>query len=65
LKERSRVKTIVQGYCNGHHMYFPTIEAAFEGGYGADDTVSWVPLGAGEEMMDRALINIYTMLAAK
>ena len=65
LKARSRVKTIVQGYCNGHHMYFPTIEAAFEGGYGADETVSWVPLGAGEEMMDKALINIYRMLAQK
>ncbi len=65
LKARSRVKTIVQGYCNGHHMYFPTIEAAFEGGYGADQTVSWVPIGAGEEMMDKALINIYTMLGAK
>ncbi len=62
LKARSRVKTILQGYCNGHHMYFPTIEAAFEGGYGADQTVSWVPIGAGEEMMDQALINIYAML---
>ena len=63
LKERSKdVKTIFVGYCNGHHMYFPTIEAASEGGYGADPTVSWVPLGAGEAMMDKALINIYTML---
>lgn len=62
LKARSRVKTIVQGYCNGHHMYFPTIEAAFEGGYGADSTVSWVPIGAGEQMMDKALVNIYTLL---
>lgn len=62
LKERARgVRTIFQGYCNGHHMYFPTIEAASEGGYGADARVSWVPLGAGEEMMDRALINLYTM----
>ena len=25
-------------------------------------TVSWVPLGAGEEMMNKALINLYTML---
>ena len=63
LKARVReVKTIFVGYCNGHHMYFPTIEAASEGGYGADPKVSWVPLGAGEEMMDKALINIYTML---
>lgn len=63
LKERAKdIKVIFVGYCNGHHMYFPTIEAAAEGGYGADPTVSWVPLGAGEEMMNKALINIYTML---
>lgn len=63
LKERSRTKeTLFFGYCNGHHMYFPTIEAAAEGGYGADQTVSWVELGAGERMMDQALINLYTMM---
>lgn len=63
LKERAwGVKAIFVGYCNGHHMYFPTIEAASVGGYGADATVSWVPIGAGEQMMDKALINIYTML---
>ena len=63
LKERSRAaETFFFGYCNGHHMYFPTIEGAAEGGYGADPAVSWVSLGAGEEMMDHALINIYTML---
>ncbi len=63
LKERVRgVKTFFFGYCNGHHMYFPTIEGAAEGGYGADSTVSWVSVGAGEEMMDQALRNIYTML---
>lgn len=63
LKDRVKdVKVVFVGYCNGHHMYFPTIEAASEGGYGADPTVSWVPLGAGEEMMNKALINIYTML---
>jgi hypothetical protein len=63
LKERCRAeKTLFFGYCNGHHMYFPTIEAAAEGGYGADQTVSWVSLGAGELMMNRALINLYTMM---
>ncbi len=63
LKARSRAKkTLFFGYCNGHHMYFPTIEAAAEGGYGADATVSWAALGAGEQMMDKALINIYTMM---
>ncbi len=62
LKERSHMKTLLFGYCNGHHMYFPTIEAASEGGYGADPTVSWVALGAGEEMMNHALIQIYMFL---
>jgi hypothetical protein len=65
LKERSRAKkTLFLGYCNGHNMYFPTIEAAAEGGYGGDATVSWVSIGAGEHMMNTALINIYTMLGA-
>jgi hypothetical protein len=63
LKERSYVKdTLFFGYCNGHHMYFPTIEAASEGGYGGDAAVAPVQIGAGEEMMNQALINIYTML---
>ena len=63
LKARSRAKkTLFFGYCNGHHMYFPTIEAAAEGGYGADPKVSWVALGAGELMTNKALINIYEMM---
>jgi hypothetical protein len=63
LKARSRVpRTVFVGYCNGHHMYFPTIEGAAEGGYGADATVSWVPIGAGELMMNKALAHIYGML---
>jgi len=60
LKARSYVKhTLFFGYCNGHGMYFPTIEAASEGGYGADPGVSLAELGAGERMMDKALLNIY------
>jgi hypothetical protein len=63
LKQRSYVNdTLFFGYCNGHHMYFPTIEAASEGGYGGDATVSPVQIGAGEQMMNQALINIYKML---
>ena len=63
LKERSYVNdTLFFGYCNGHHMYFPTIEAASEGGYGGDASMSPVQIGAGEQMMNQALINIYTML---
>lgn len=62
LKQRSYINdTLFFGYCNGHHMYFPTIEAASEGGYGGDATVSPVQIGAGEQMMNQALINLYTM----
>jgi neutral ceramidase len=62
LKSRSYVKhALFFGYCNGHAMYFPTIEAASEGGYGADPGVSFAELGAGERMMDKALFNIYLL----
>jgi neutral ceramidase len=62
LKERSYLPhTLFFGYCDGHSMYFPTIEAASEGGYGADAQVSPAEVGAGEQVMNRALINLYTM----
>jgi hypothetical protein len=62
LKERSYLPhTLFFGYCNGHSMYFPTIEAASEGGYGADSLVSPVEVGAGEQMLNRALINLYAL----
>jgi len=63
LKQRAYVpNTLFFGYCNGHHMYFPTIEAASEGGYGGDPSVSPVAIGAGELMMNQALTNIYTFI---
>lgn len=65
LRLRERVYlpfTLVFGYCNGHLLYFPTIEAASEGGYGADPPVSPIEIGAGEAMMNRALVNIYRLL---
>ena len=63
LKERSYVPhTLFFGYCNGHNMYFPTIEAVSEGGYGADPPVSPAEIGSGERMMNQALLNIYTLL---
>src|SRR5262249_41197740 len=37
LKRRARLEHVFfLGYCNDYHQYFPTIEAASEGGYGAD-----------------------------
>jgi hypothetical protein len=63
LKERARVTQLFFfGYCNSYHQYFPTIEAVAEGGYGADNRVSPVAVGAGEEMMNTALLWIYQML---
>lgn len=62
LKDRADLPhALIFGYCNGHFLYFPTIEAAAEGGYGADPQMSPIALGAGERMMDRALINLFRL----
>jgi hypothetical protein len=62
LRERARVgRLFFLGYCNGYHQYFPTIEAAAEGGYGADPQVSPVAVGAGEQLMNTALTWLYQM----
>jgi hypothetical protein len=50
------------GYANGYYGYLPTIKAASEGGYGAVSSTTWVQVGAGEEMEDFALFQIYRML---
>jgi hypothetical protein len=50
------------GYANGYHGYFPTIQAATEGGYGATSPTTWVEVGAGEHMVNHALARIYQML---
>jgi hypothetical protein len=42
-------------------MYFPTIEAVAEGGYGTEGYSAPAQLGAGEQMMDRALVYLYQM----
>lgn len=62
LRERARIGHLFfLGYANGYHQYFPTIEAAAEGGYGADPQVAPAALGAGEQLMDRALEWIYQL----
>jgi len=61
--ESAAKKTLFVGYCNGHQMYFPTREAVEQGGYGADPAVSWVPPGAGEEIIEKAIENIAQLLA--
>jgi neutral ceramidase len=62
LKRRARLEHLFfLGYCNDYQQYFPTIEAAAEGGYGADPAVSPAEVGAGERMMNQALIHLYKM----
>lgn len=42
------------GYTNGYIRYLPTVRATEEGGYGADEEVAVVEVGAGERLMQRA-----------
>jgi neutral ceramidase len=50
------------GYTNGYNGYFPTIEAASRGGYGAGSASTWVEPGMGERMVDNAVIQVHQML---
>ena len=62
LKRRSPVEnTFFVGYCNGMYSYFPTIEAAVEGGYGASYGLL-AEAGTGEQMVDKAIIGLYQLL---
>jgi hypothetical protein len=62
LKRRARLPHVFfLGYCNDYQQYFPTIEAAAEGGYGASAGVSTAEVGAGELTMDHALLHLYRM----
>lgn len=54
--------SLFAGYANGYFGYFPTIRAAVEGGYGAEGLVARTQVGAGEQMVDMALIRVYKML---
>jgi hypothetical protein len=62
LKRRARLEHVLfLGYCNDYHQYFPTIEAASEGGYGTAPPVAPAELGAGERVIDRALIHLFQL----
>lgn len=62
LKRRARLRHLLfLGYCNDYQQYFPTIEAAAEGGYGADPPVAPAEVGAGEQIMNRALLHLYEL----
>ena len=59
LKRRSAVpNTFLFGYLNRGFAYFPTINAAWQGGYGGKEA-TFVEVGAGEKFINRALANIY------
>ncbi len=61
LKEHSPVPTtLLVGYTNGYHAYFPTIRDAAAGGYGGK-TATYVAPGAGERLRDEALVTLYKM----
>jgi hypothetical protein len=49
------------GYCNDYQQYFPTIQAAAEGGYGTAPPHAVAELGAGEQLMDKTLIKLYQL----
>jgi hypothetical protein len=62
-RDRCPVGTaLLVGYTNGYYGYFPTIGAAARGGYGAASAATWVEPGAGEWIIDRAVVNIQKML---
>jgi neutral ceramidase len=62
LKRRARLEHLFfLGYCNDYHQYFPTIEAAAEGGYGTEPWIAAAAIGSGEKVMDRALIHLWQM----
>lgn len=50
------------GYTNGYFGYLPTIRMASLGGYGAGSASTWAEVGAGERMVDRAVVHVYEML---
>ena len=52
------------GYANGYDDYFPTVKAASEGGYGAADSNTYMAVGAGERMVNQALVRVYEMLGS-
>ena len=63
FRERSPVPAaFFVGYANGYYAYFPTIKAAVEGGYGANSLTTRTEVGAGEAMVDHAVVKLYQML---
>jgi neutral ceramidase len=58
---RSRIRDfpiIFGGYTNGNLGYVPTIKAAVDGGYGANQLGAFIAVGAGSRMIDTAVIRL-------
>ncbi|HEY3131681.1 MAG TPA: neutral/alkaline non-lysosomal ceramidase N-terminal domain-containing protein [Acidobacteriota bacterium] len=63
FRSRSPAKnSFLVGYANGYSAYFPTIRDAVIGGYGADSLTTRVEVGAGEAMVNHAIVSLYKML---
>jgi hypothetical protein len=61
LDLRSRIRdfpVFFGGYTNGMLGYVPTIKAAVDGGYGANQIGSYIAVGAGDRMIDAAVIRL-------
>jgi neutral ceramidase len=50
------------GYANAYYGYFPTVDAAARGGYGAAHPSTWIEVDAGERMLDHSVTRVYEML---
>ncbi len=58
---RSRVRefpVFFGGYTNGNLGYVPTIKAAVDGGYGANQIGAFIAVGAGNRMIDAAIVRL-------
>jgi len=63
LREKSPLKNlIVAGYTNGDFGYFPDLEAAALGGYGANDEATRVRPGTGEHVVIEAVVGLNELL---
>jgi neutral ceramidase len=61
MRERVRDFPIIfAGYTNKNLGYVPTIRAAVDGGYGASQIGSYLEVGAGNRMIDAAIVRLAT-----
>lgn len=61
IRERVRDFPIIfAGYTNKNLGYVPTIRAAVDGGYGANQIGSYLEVGAGSRMIDTAIVRLAT-----